>query len=397
MASNTHPSPQFVRSVAASVAYWKDCTGQLNEQDIFKLDKERRNIYRAVKHGLKLPQTWQDTAVLVLQLFDFVEWHDYWKGWIPVLEAVLARCPVQELQLRCQLLNRLGQLYRLDNRSLEAIALHKQVEKIAQEIRNEHALALAHYNLSEAYLRSHNYSCAEHYGLCALEESTHIEGEKELVAFIFNTLGEVARCRGNLAQAEKRLSQAVAVRRLLNQPVYLARSLNDLARTLEAAEKLEQAHQCYREAMAILEPTNNEIDKAIIHINRGVWYFKQKKWDQAKDAFQRANSPALRQSGYIQHRARVANNLGNTLSEQGQLQEAERYLRHAIILWVQTDDELELANSLGSLAEILVKKRQLSEAIPLYEEAIDLLAQYPEDAWAQTLQQEFKLALQALK
>ncbi len=47
-------TPQFTRSVAANVAYWRQRTSDLSERKLGALDRERQNLYRATEFGLSL-------------------------------------------------------------------------------------------------------------------------------------------------------------------------------------------------------------------------------------------------------------------------------------------------------------------------------------------------------
>jgi tetratricopeptide (TPR) repeat protein len=69
-------------------------------------------------------------------------------------------------------------------------------------------------------------------------------------------------------------------------------------------------------------------------------------------------------------------NLGNVLLESERLAEAEAYVRQAIDLWGQLDDDLNMANSLGALGEILAGQGQGEAAIPLFDQAITLFEKY---------------------
>lgn len=390
------PSSDFIQSIEAGIDYWQTRTRHLSPDTIIILDQQCQNLYRLVQFGLKLPQTWEGAATIALQAFDLVEQRGYWQEWILVMEQAIAGCTDENPRLKFRLLNRLGQLHRLNRQLSASINIHQAAKTIAHQLGDEHLLARVYYNLSEAHLRRHEYDEAERYGVEALSIFKNIEGEEKRVSAVLNALGETARFRGDLAVAEKRLSQAVEISRTIGQSIYLVRFLNNLALTLQAAEKFDEALWCLTDAAAVLETITSEFDKTMTQINLGLLHFKQKQWAEAEAAFRRADSSFLQRSGHIYYRALIANNLGNTLLKQKRLTEAETYLRHAIQLWQQASDNLELANTLGSLAEVLVAQRQVDSAIPLYNKAITLLQQFPDDAWARQLLKLFRAQRQAL-
>lgn len=391
------PDAQFVENIVAGLTYWQEQTSQLDEQAIAELDVQRQNLYRIVRYGLVLPQTWLDTAVVTLQSFDLIEQRGYWQEWIPILEKAIAHCNGEHLYLKFKLLNQLGQLYRSMRQLPSALAAHEEAEAIAQSLGDEQVLAESHCNLSELYLRQRKYKEAEQYGLDALTKFTSIGAGERWLAITLDTLGELARFRGDLSLAEERLSQAVSYWCLLNEPVRMARALNDLAVTFLAAEKFEQARQCYTKVAALLEPTINELDKVMVQINLGVLYFRQEQWIEAESFFRKADSSYLRRSPHTYYQALVANNLGNVLLKQERLEAATSYLQNAITLWRQIGDKLELANTLGTLAEAVAAQGRRADAIPLYEEAVVLLSGFPEDAWAGALQEKFVAQQKAMK
>jgi tetratricopeptide (TPR) repeat protein len=78
-------------------------------------------------------------------------------------------------------------------------------------------------------------------------------------------------------------------------------------------------------------------------------------------------------------------NLANVLLAQEKLDESEAYWRECIPEWRQADAHLMLANSLGGLAETLVAKGDIDQAIVHFDEALEIIAEYPADVWARKL------------
>ena len=72
------PSIQFSESVAANVNYWRRRVYDLDKDDTRAFAGEGQNLFRAVKFGLELPQTWQETAELIVECWDLVKDHGFW-------------------------------------------------------------------------------------------------------------------------------------------------------------------------------------------------------------------------------------------------------------------------------------------------------------------------------
>jgi tetratricopeptide (TPR) repeat protein len=390
------PSPQFVQSTEAAVAYWRKRTQKMDESTIHWLDTERQNLFQAVVFGLALPQTWRSTADVALQAFDLVERRGYWEEWIPVLEQAVTACTGEHRLLKIKLLSRLGQLQRFAQQLPAAVKTHREAETLAQQLGDKQALAIAHYNLSEDCLRLRDYAATERYGRAALKELDNLEGVEYWEALVLGTLGEMARFRGDLIASEEMLLQAVTIRRQLGQPIPLMRALNNLAITLQTAGKIDEALQSYEEASKSLSVTSYELGKAMVQINLGALYAQLEKWTKAEAALRQVSLAYLSQSNKTYFEAAVMQSLGNVLLKQDRPEEAISYLQRAVTLWQTIDEELEQANSMETLGEAFVPLGRITEALSLYKEAIALLKKFPDDVRAQNLLAEFELGWQQL-
>ena len=394
--NSNQPAPEFIESILRSLNYWQQQTKNLQPEQVKKLDKQRRNLNTAVQFGLSQPVTWEATATVLLQAFNFAEWRGYWGEWIPILQQALASAPEKETVIYGRLQNELGQLYRLSHKFPEALAQHQHALTLAEKLAELELKAISYQNLCEAYLRSNQFPEAKEYGLLALQAVQMLSDHKLLQASILNSLGEVSRFGGNLATAEDYLRQAVTLRRELAEPVYLARSLNDLGNILGGQNKYEAAQRAFEEAEVILRSTTDVIHKAKVRLNLGVLFYHQKRWAEAEDSFRQIDLLALRAYNDLALVGGIYNNLGNVYLKQGRYLEAADSLTQAIQIWRSIENELELANSLGTLAEVRTKTGQIEVARPLFQDSLTLLARFPENAWGQKLLRNFKVALARL-
>jgi tetratricopeptide (TPR) repeat protein len=391
-------SPQFIASLTNALTYWQRQTQNLDDTGIIEIDPERHNLHQVVVWGLDLRQTWELAAGVALQAFSLAERRGYWQEWLEVLNRALFKCPATAYRLQGQLLNRVGDLHRYSHQLEEAIEAHKQAEALAQQQGDKLALGEAHNRLCWDYLETREYMEAEQHSLSALETFTHLGVKDDLLTNTYWALGSTARRRGNITLALERLTYAATLGRTNQQPTYLARILNELAVTLQEAASYEEALACLTEALKVLEATASERDKVEVQLNMGVLLFRQQQWAKAEIAFLQAiSSSYLLRSGEIPLQALLANNLGNVLLKQGRLVEAETQLQYAWQLWLETQDYLSRANTMGSLAELYAKQGKVTTAVSLFKQAIQLLKLYPDDAFAQErLLPQFKQQLQAL-
>jgi pentatricopeptide repeat protein len=113
--------------------------------------------------------------------------------------------------------------------------------------------------------------------------------------------------------------------------------------------------------------------------------------------FHRANSDYLQHSNHVYYQAIVAQCLGNTLLKQVRLSAAESYLEESVQLWAACDDPVMRANTVGTIAELYARQGKVDEAITLFDEALALTTQYPDDAFARKLTEDFQQQCQKLE
>jgi tetratricopeptide (TPR) repeat protein len=388
--------PQFTASIAAGLAHWQNETVENTDAVLIRLDAQRHNLARLISYGLKLAQTQRAAAMVALQSFYLAERRGYWQEWIAMLQNAAASMS-EDPVLQAELLYRLGELYRVSRQLPAAIETHRRAEAVAAQTEAAHLRHRIWFGLSTDYSQTRNYDLAEEYGEKALTgyRATNAPPEKQAAAL--NTLGIIAWGRGEMDAAAARLRQAAAIWRGANQPTELLRTLNNLMGALRAARKYEDVRACYEEAVACFPHTAGAFEQTVIEINYGGALFEQEQYEEAETVFLRANSVFLQQSTHFYYRAFVAQCLGNTLLKQERLAEAEAYLQEGARLWLQSDDELMRANTLGTIAEVYVRQGKRGEAVVLFDEALALLGRYPDDASAKRLTADFQRQRQELE
>jgi tetratricopeptide (TPR) repeat protein len=242
------------------------------------------------------------------------------------------------------------------------------------------------------------YGDAETCGRFALETFTRLDTRDDLITNCYWALGSIARRRGDIDAAREQLTHATNLARTTQQPTYLARMLNELSWLLLEIAEYDEALVYSAEAEQTLATTASERDKVQVQLNRGLLYYRQQKWTEAELAWRHAlNSAYFRQSGEIDEQARLAHNLGTVLLKQGYLVEAEAQFSYARQLRQELQDNIALANTTGSLAQVYAEQGKQDEASALLEEALQLLGAYPDDAFAQILRPQFETQLQDLR
>lgn len=375
------PSAEFLRSVRTALTYWQE---RLAHEPAPKLDPERHNLYRAVQFGLALPGTQLTAVEVAVDAFPFIYARGYWKEWLPVMErasgALLELGPTSKFWL----LTRLAQLRRLNGRLKDALQAHQRALAVAKQTGEQLLLAEAHFQLGRVLRDARRYPEAKEQLQAALEL-----GEKEtrpearlLVADAYNALGLVAHNLGQLEEAQKHLAHAVALRRKHASAVQLANGLHDLGNLHRDAGAYEEALACYDEALALFVGQGFRLDRTRLQFGIAVLHFAQQAYGRAEAVFRTIDLAFLRETGHIHMQAMILVSLGNALLYQKRFREAAEMLQESVSCWQQLEDDLELANAVGSLGEALAGLGEEAEARVKFAEALALLAPYRDDARA---------------
>ncbi|MBX3055852.1 MAG: tetratricopeptide repeat protein [Anaerolineae bacterium] len=388
--------------IQANIAHWRQTMSHLTEKQWQTLDIERANILRAIQVSLRLPdkeitQTLrEDWVTLSESLWRYVERQGYVYEWLPILENLCQRFE-GDSHVYCLLLNRLGELYRLNRQIDKAVDLHDAALRIAQESGNLLEGSRSHFNLGTDYFLRKKYDMAGKYGKIALGMFTEqgLAGREK--AATLNLLGTVAQEQGELAQSVSYLEQAANIWRTIDQRPELARTLNNLARTHQRQHKIEEAQQCYAEARHILSQTGSTLDRILISLSEGEMHFVLKQFDKAETIFNSIDLQFLRQSGHLFYLACTLNNLGNVAFMRGNYDTADSYLQDSILLWRQLGDDLELANTLGRWGDILVVQNKPEAALAIYLEAEAIALKYPNERRANILREEVEQEMEKLR
>jgi tetratricopeptide (TPR) repeat protein len=363
----------------------------MEEQAIEAADRERQNLFRAVQFGLELPQAWEMTAEIALSAIPLINRRLYRQEWIPVLEHLVVKCPAAHQRAKFDLLIQLGRMQRLEQQRDSAVETLQQAEALARQIGDPQALARAYYNLGRVHLDARRYTDAERHSRRALDILNEQEVvDQALIAWVLNTLGKVSQVDGEYDAAYEYYSRSVAIWRTIGDETGLLRALMDLATNFRYSGQLDEAIALYKQADELVSSTTNELDKALVGINLGATYYDKKELSLAEETFRKAYSPYLRKAGDLRMRAILTANLGNVMLEVERLAEAEAFLCQAIDLWEQQDDDLNMANSLGTLGEVLARRGDSEVAILLFDEALTLSGKFPTHPLAIQMQKIFE-------
>ena len=381
-------SATFLQGLQANLGYWQRATAQLASAPLDQLGREQLSIIQAVRWGLRVPETRQTAVSLALQASYFAERTGHWQDWMPVLAAIAAY--IDDPHQLFQLYKRQGQLLRLNKQLDKALAIHQEAEALALQLNDQTMRAEVYINLSDDLRLCRQYKEAEQYGCRALELLKEGEGSSRLQSIVLLTLGLISHANHHLEEAEQRLRQAETVQRVLaDDPVHLARIFNVMAIVLQEQDKFEMASDYCRRALDALAPTASELDKSKTFHSLGTLYIRLEQYGKAEEAFRQADSEVLHRSGDLLTQAALAQNRGTALMKLKRFNEAHLYLRRSQKLWQQLGDQLWLANTLSTLADLFDEQGHWQSAVAYIDEAISLVALFPENERAQRWQAQY--------
>lgn len=393
-ASSQEDNVEFSAAVIQrGLSYWQQFFTQLPELDWHTVDREQENIFRLLAHSLTLPTDQHTVAIKEcwLQLFDFlfryIEQRGHATKWLPLLESVANHFPEQSPE-HLHLLNRVGELYRFNHDLQKAIRLHNRVLQFAQKVENEVEIARAHFNLGSDYTRYGEYATAIEHGHLALEifEQLQLLGRER--AATLDLLGRTVRRQEQLGLSSDYLREAAEIWRDLNCRPELARTLRNLASVLQARNDISGAQYCYDEAKKVLAQTASELDRILIYLAEGTFYFQQEQYKEAETEFKCIDLEYLESSGHQYYYAYTLNNLGNVAYIHKRYDEANHLLQKSIQIWEQLGEPFRMANSLGKLGDVLVRQEKEVEGRQVYMHALRLLEQYDNDGLMLNLKQD---------
>jgi len=349
---------------------------------------QREVIWQAVADGLAFAVAQEEAARLAADTARIIERWGLWADWLPLLETAVALTLPPDVKV--SLLLAQGRSCFLNRSFDDAIRLQETALALADTHQLTFLVALAHFHLTNAYLGSKAYAQARQHGAAAVHRLRSTPSTT--LASLFTTLGLLELETGNYAASEAQFQQSLALWSGLNQPTQMARTCLNLGVVYQQQRRLERARACYTLAEAVLAPTASQVDKLKVLNGLGTLHYSLNELAQAEAVFRKGAAAAQEMKGLFHLRGSLTHNLGNTLLAQARWEESRFYLEKSIRLWQQANDEVEQANSIGTLGEWYEQRGEWATAVAHYDKALALLAAYPQHHWAQHLAAIFRAA-----
>ena len=387
--TTSSPPPRFFTMLRGNLSHWQRHAQQLDPSTIQRLTHNRQNIQQAVETGLRWPQTRQETAVLAIELFDFIERNGYWYEWIPVLEQALTVDNILP-QTRFWLLHRLGELYRFTRQFCAAKQSLQQAEAVACQLDDAELLAYAYYAWAVWHSEQRQYERSQQYIDRLLPIIDAWPTTHRLRLAVYRRHANLLYDIGDYQKAIAFYRQGLSGYQQIGYDVGKARVLIELATALQALGQLNEAEEIYLQALDLFLGLKNLHGQALTSMSLGVLYYWQEKWSQAISVLEQAQTQLAHKPIYLTDYTLVLHNLAEVYVKQNRLEKAGILLNQCVTTWQEIDDSRRLANSYGTLGHVFVAQGRRNEALDAYQRAITLLDEYPDDAFAVKLQKKLQ-------
>ncbi len=376
----------YQRAVAANVQLWRQRL--LEEAQPHRWQTRQEAIWQAVTAGLASESAPDEAAALAVALTPLMEQWGVWIDWLPLLERATTLALPPGLQGEWLLAQ--GRLHCLNRNFSDAIRLQEAALALAKEYQDTWLAALAHQQLTNAFLGGKQYNRARAHGAEALRLLSPMP--TVTLASLHNSLGLIELETGALAASEGQFQQALACWSGLDEPTLQARTWLNLGVVYYRQSRWAEAQRCYEQAYAVLASTASVVDKLKVLNGLGTLHYVSGEFTEAERVFRQGLAEARPLPGMFHLRGSLTHNVGNTLLAMGRWGEAALYLEKSLVLWQQANDGLEQANSTGTLGELYEQQGEWDTAVTHYDAALHLLTDYPDHQWAQKLTATFQTA-----
>jgi class 3 adenylate cyclase/tetratricopeptide (TPR) repeat protein len=203
-------------------------------------------------------------------------------------------------------------------------------------------------------------------------------------ARIRSELGGVRNRQGRWAQAIGACREAIVEAESVGELSALAHACYALDYALVESGHPDEATHSWR-ALEIYEQLGDPEHEFLVLNNLGGIAYWGDRWDDAVTLYRRAAACADR-AGRPAQRAFIDCNIGEILSDQGHLEEAEVQMRRARQVWSSTGERHALAYADVLLGRLAVRRGEYQEGLSLLETAAEELHKMGIDAYAEFAQ-----------
>jgi class 3 adenylate cyclase/tetratricopeptide (TPR) repeat protein len=217
----------------------------------------------------------------------------------------------------------------------------------------------------------------------------HIEGLESLEAQrgrarMRSRLGGIRNGQGRWSEAIKVCRQAISEAESVGEQRALAQACYALDWALVESGRPDEAAHSWR-ALEIYEQLGDLEYQHIVLNNLGTFAYHAGRWDDAVTLYRRAGT-CSEQAGKPADAAYTDGNIGEILSDQGRLDEAEAYLQSARRVWSATGERWAVAFADALLGRLTVRRGDYRRGVDVLESALSDFRRLRMDGYAELTQ-----------
>jgi tetratricopeptide (TPR) repeat protein len=196
-------------------------------------------------------------------------------------------------------------------------------------------------------------------------------GSEELRAMCHDRLGDIAKRRGNLDEAEENYESSLAICRDLGNHRGRATSLNNLGLAAQSRGDLEIAQEYHEKSLEIAHEVGDRQIEANTLNNLGIVARMRGDLEAAKGYYQQSLEIA-REVGDQNGEAKSLGNLGVVAQERGDLNAAQNYYENALEIKREIDDRYGEGQVLSNLGIVAQRRGDLEAAQEYHEKSLEI-------------------------
>jgi tetratricopeptide (TPR) repeat protein len=202
-------------------------------------------------------------------------------------------------------------------------------------------------------------------------ELAEAQGEPVWKARSLNNLGNDYKTRGDFEEAEKAYTGSLEIFRQLGDGEGVADVYSNLGDLFQAQEILDKAAAMYGESLQLKEQLGSQEGMADLFGSLGNVYKAQKDLDKA-EAMHRRSLEIKEKLGIQEGMAGVYSNLGNLYQDRNNLDEAEKMYRRSLEITGQLNDSEASADIHNNLGSVFQSRGDLDQAEAMYQESLSI-------------------------
>ncbi len=352
----------FAGMVERNLLFFVDMTQGLDETNYDALDPYRDNLYRAISFGAQSPNDNLTAALLVLNCTLYIEQRCNYRHWAKLITRIANRYQSDDSVTLAKLLSTMGYFRYQAGELKKAEQAYHSAEKIALQSEDNLAVATAWYYLGIMHYQRNEIDSAKLLttrSLGILQELKRDSESLKLLGYLLNLSALIKMEAGEFAAAENDLLFASeTLTQNASQPHHFIRY--NLAKLRIHQNRFTDAENLLKTQIDYC--THNDLPASYAKtITRLTYlYIKQEKWTDALEACIQLDIVDLQKRGHLIEFAMAKNNLGYIHFRLNYFEKAEAYLIEAVQAWKLLQHDLEIANSLASLASVQLAQRMFT-------------------------------------